>query len=93
MPCLQNSKYTASPVARRTDAEAEGNVYKFVAGKPFIMKVENKKFMKDSRRGLLAEATVYLFMKHAGSSEMRVYFISPVCSTALRKSSDPCLQG
>lgn len=52
MPCLQNSKYTASPVVRRIDIETERNVKqvvvkaKLVAGKPFMMKVENRKFLR-----------------------------------------------
>lgn len=66
MPCLQNRKYTASPVARRADTETEGNVMqvvvkaKFVAGKLFFDESENRKFIKDWRKGLLAEATFNL---------------------------------
>lgn len=76
---------------RRIDIETEGNVIqvtvkaKFVAGKPFLMKVENKKFIKDSRKGLLAEATFDLCIKHAGSSEVKFYFIILMCSTTLQK--------
>lgn len=33
---------------------------KFVSGKAFMMKVENRQFIKDSRKGWLAEATFAL---------------------------------
>lgn len=68
MPCLQNSKFSASPVVRRRDTETEGNLIqvivkaKFVPGKPLMMKVESRKFIKDSRKELLAEATFDLLL-------------------------------
>lgn len=104
MSCLQNSKYTASPLVRRLDTETEENgncgqlwpltqtlpsqitvKAKFVSGKAFMMKVENRQFIKDSRKGWLAEATFALLIKCVGSSERRCYFIILVCSPTSRR--------
>lgn len=75
----------------RADVETGGNAVqvivkaKCVAAKPFMVKVENRKFIKDSRKELPAEATLNVFIERVGSSATRFYFTILVCSTALQK--------
>lgn len=54
---------------------------KFVAVKPFMMKVENRKLIKDSRKELLAEAILNIFIECMGFPGLRFYFTILVCPT------------
>lgn len=66
---------------------------KFVAGKLFMVQIQNRKFIKDSITAFLAEATFNHFIRCAGSSEMRFHFYHFSVFHCLPKMKfDQCLQ-